>query len=105
MTIQLEPIHATPAPIANPTPMKTLISVHGGARPKTHRADVPPLLPPTALPSPSKPQPLVPRRILSFTSSRENGEDADRRGALIRDHEEKRQILRDQNRKIFHPHS
>ena len=27
----------------------------------------------------------------------------DRRGALIRDHEEKRQILRDQNRKIFHP--
>ena len=27
----------------------------------------------------------------------------DRRGALIRDHEEKRQILRDQNRIIFHP--
>ena len=27
----------------------------------------------------------------------------DRRGALIRNHEEKRQILRDQNRKIFHP--
>ena len=26
-----------------------------------------------------------------------------RRSALIRDHEEKRQILRDQNRKIFHP--
>ena len=33
----------------------------------------------------------------------ENGEDVDRRSALIRDHEEKRQILRDQNRKIFHP--
>ena len=32
-----------------------------------------------------------------------DGEDVDRRGALIRDHEEKRQILRDQNRKIFHP--
>ena len=29
--------------------------------------------------------------------------DVDKRGALIRDHEEKRQILRDQNRKIFHP--
>ena len=27
----------------------------------------------------------------------------DRRGALIRDYEEMRQILRDQNRKIFHP--
>ena len=33
----------------------------------------------------------------------ENGEDVDRRGMLISDHEEKRQILRDQNRKIFHP--
>ena len=61
-----------------------------------------PLLPPTALPSPSQPQPLVLRRILSSTPSGENGEDVDRRGALIRDHEEKRQILRDQNRKIFH---
>ena len=30
-------------------------------------------------------------------------EDVDRRGALIRDHEEKRHILRDQNRNIFHP--
>ena len=27
----------------------------------------------------------------------------DRRSAVIRDYEEKRQILRDQNRKIFHP--
>ena len=27
----------------------------------------------------------------------------DRRGALIRDQEENRQILRNQNRKIFHP--
>ena len=27
----------------------------------------------------------------------------DGRGTLIRDHEEKRQILRDQNRNIFHP--
>ena len=43
------------------------------------------------------------KRILSSTPSGENGEDVDRRGALIRDHEAKRQILRDQNRKIFHP--
>ena len=92
-----------PAPIPNPTLMKTLILVHGGAQPKTHRVDGPPLLPPTALPSPSQPQPFVPRRILSSTLSGENGEDVDRRGTLIRDHEEKRQILRDQNRKIFHP--
>ena len=60
------------------------------------------LLPPTALPSHSPTQPVVPRRILSSTSWGENGEDVDRRGALIRDYEEKRQILRDQNRKIFH---
>ena len=45
----------------------------------------------------------MPRRILSSTSLGENGEDVNRRGALIRDHEEKRQILRDQNRKIFYP--
>ena len=102
VTIQSEPTDAMPAPIPNPTPMKMPILVHAGARPKTHRADRPPLLPPTALPSPSQPQPLVPRRILSYTPSGENGEDVDRRGALIRDHEEKRQILRDQNRKIFH---
>ena len=45
----------------------------------------------------------MPRRILSSTPSGENGENVDRRSVLIRDHEEKRQILRDQNRKIFHP--
>ena len=45
----------------------------------------------------------MPRRILSSTPSGENGEDVDRRGALIREYEEKRQILRDQNRKILHP--
>ena len=103
VTIQSQPTDAMLAPIPNPTLMITPILVHGGAQPKTHRADGPPLLPPTALPSPSQPQPLVPRRILSSTLSGENGEDVDRRGTLIRDHEEKRQILRDQNRKIFHP--
>ena len=76
--------------------------VQGGAQPKTHHTDGTPLLPPTALPSPSQPQLLAPRRILSSTPSGENGEKVDRRDMLIRDHEEKRQILRDQNRKIFH---
>ena len=90
------------APIPNPTPMKMPISVQGGAWPKTHRVDGTSLLPPTALPSP-QPQPLVLRRILSSTPSGENGEEVDRRGTLVRDHEKKRQILRDQNRNIFHP--
>ena len=78
------------------------VLVHGGAKLKTHRVNGTPLLPTTALPSPSQPQPLVPRRILSSRPLGENGEDADRRGTLIRDHEEKMQILRGQNRKIFH---
>ena len=43
------------------------------------------------------------RRILSSIPSGENREDVDRRGALIRKIEEKRKILMDQNRKIFHP--
>ena len=101
--IQPEIVDNMPAPIQNPTPMGTPVSVQGGAQPKTHRKDGTPLLPPTALPSSPQPQPLVPRRILSSTLSGENGENMDRRSALIRDHEEKRQILRDQNRKIFHP--
>ena len=47
--------------------MGTPVTVHGGAQPKIHRVDETPLLPPSALPSPSQPQPLVPRRILSPT--------------------------------------
>ena len=103
VTIRSEPMDEMPAPNPNPTLIRMPVSVQGGAWPKTHRADGTPLLPPTALPSPSQLQPLVPRRILSSTPSGENGEDVDKRGILIRDHEKKRQILRDQNRKIFHP--
>ena len=91
VTIQSEIVDDTP--IQSPTPMGTPVSVQGGAWPKTHQKDGTPLLPPTLLPSPPQPQPLVPRRILSSTPSRENGKDVDRRGALIRDCEEKRQIL------------
>ena len=61
-----------------------------------------PLIPPTVNPSLSQPQPLVPRRILSSTPLGENGEEVDRRDVLIRNIEEKRKILEDQNRKIFH---
>ena len=98
VTIQSDPMDDIPVPT-----MIMPVLVQGGAWLKTHRVDGTPLLPPTALPSPSRPQPLVPRRILSSTPSGEYGEDVDRRGALISNHEEKRQILRDQNRKIFHP--
>ena len=101
--IQSETMDKMPAPILNPTPTGMPVSVQEGAQPKTHRADGIPLLPPTSLPSPCQPQPLVPRRILSSTQSGENGKNVYGRGALIRDHEEKRQILRYQNRKIFHP--
>ena len=92
-----------PTPIPNPTTMGTPVSVHGGAQPKTHIVDGTPLIPPTALTSPAQPQPLVPRRILSSTPSGENGEDVDRRDALIRNIEQKRKILMDQTRKLFHP--
>ena len=103
VTIHPESMNEMPAPIQNPTLVGTPVTAHGGAQLKTHKADGTPLLLPIALPSPSQPQPLVPRRILSSTPSGENGEDVDRRGPVIRSQEEKRQILRDQNRKIFHP--
>ena len=98
VTIQSETVNEMPTPILNPTMMETPVTVHGGAQPKTHRVDGTPLMP-----SPSQPQPLVPRRILSSTPSGENGENMDRRGELIRNIEEKKKILDDQNRKIFHP--
>ena len=97
VTIQSKIVDDMPAPIQNPTPVEAPVSVQGGAQPKTHQMDGTPSLPPTAFPSPPQPEPLVLRRIFSSTPSGENGQDVDRRGALIRDHEEKRQILRDQN--------
>ena len=101
--IHSKTVNDMPAFISNPTSMGTLVLVHGGAQPKTHRVDGTPLLPSSALPSPSQPHPLVPRRILSSTPSGENGENMDRRDVLIRNIEEKRKILEEQNRKIFHP--
>ena len=83
--IQSENVDDMPTPIPNPTLMGTPVSVHGGAQLKTHRADGTPLILPTALPSPSQPQPLVPRRILSSTPSGENGDEVDKRSTAIRD--------------------
>ena len=48
-------------------------------------------------------QPLISRRILSSSPLGENGEEIDKRSELIRNIEEKRKILEEQNRKIFHP--
>ena len=98
--IQSETVNDLLAPISIPTSMGTPVSVHGGAHPKTHGMDGTTLLPPSALPSPSQPQLLVPRRILSSTLL---GENMDSRDVLIRNIEEKRKILENQNRKIFHP--
>ena len=101
--IQSETVNDKPAPVSAPASMGTPVSVHRGTQPKTHRVDGTPLLPPSALSSPSQPQPLVPRRILSSTPSGEKGENMDRRDVLIRDTDKKRKILEEQNRKIFHP--
>ena len=107
VTIHPEPVNEEPAPTPDSMPLGTPVTAHGGTRPKTHKVDGTPLLPPPALLPLSQQQPLVPRRILSSTPSGENRENMEKRGALIRNIEEKidekRQILRDQNRKIFHP--
>ena len=83
--------------------MGTPVSVYGRAQPTTHRMDGTPLIPPTVNPSLSQPQQFVPRRVLSSMPLGENREEVDKRGALIRNIEEKRKILEEQNRKILHP--
>ena len=79
--------------------------VHGGARPKTPSMESTPLAPPVPIMSPShsQTQPLIPRRILASTPSGENGEEIDKGSREIRNIDEKRKILEEQNRKIFHP--
>ena len=91
------------APDSDPTPMRTPVMVHGGARPKTPSIESTPLAPPIMSPSHSQTQPLIPRRILSSTPSGENGEEIDKGSRVIRNIDEKRKILKEQNRKIFHP--
>ena len=108
--IQSEVASDMTAPDSDPTPMRTPVMVHGGARPKT------PIMESTTLASPIMPsshlqtQPLIPRRILSSTPSGKNGENMDKNSKIIKDAEEripiiekKRQELEEQNRKSFHP--
>ena len=117
--IQSEVASDITIPDSNSTPKRTLIMVHGGARPKTRIAGTP-----MALPSQSHTKPLIPRKILSSTPSGEKGEDVDqdrsipriirdieekrrkfeeKKDQLIRDLDEERRIVEKQNRKIFHP--
>ena len=60
--------------------------------------------PPPIIKTPhSHTQPLTPRRILSSTPPGEYGEEIDEGSTLIRNIDEKRKILEELNRKIFHP--
>ena len=70
--IQSDTTNELPVTESDPTPMKTTVMVHGGARPKTPRRDGTPLAPSIINPSHSQTQPLIPRRILSSTPSEEN---------------------------------
>ena len=97
--IQTEVTSDMTAPDSDPTPMRTPVMVHGGARPKTSSMESTPLAPPIMPPSHSQTQPLIPR-ILSSTPSGENGEEIDKGSRVIRNIDEKRKILEEQNRKF-----
>ena len=110
--IQSEVVSDMTIPDSNPTPTRTPVMVHGGARPKIPIMDSTPLAP-SIRPSPHlQTQPLIPRRILSSTPSAKNGDNMDKNNKIIKDAEErisvieiKRQELEEHNRKIFHPPS
>ena len=98
--IQSEVASDLTAPDSHPSPIRTPVMVHGGARPKTPIMENTLLAPPIVSPSHSQTQPSIPRRILSSTPS---GEGIDKRSRAIRNIDKKRKILEEQNRKIFHP--
>ena len=98
--IQSDTTNDLPDTEPDPTPMKTPVMVHGGAKPKTPRMDGTPLAPSIINPSHSQTQPLIPRRILSSTPLGENREEIDKRSELIRNIEERRRIL-EEKRKIL----
>ena len=120
-SVRIQPTSANDMPntMQDPTPKQTPM-VHGGARPKTKLVGTP-----MTLPSQTHTHPLIPRRILSSTPSGEQGEDVgkdrpspriirnmenkrrefeEKKEKLIKDlDEERRRIIEEQNRKIFHP--
>ena len=88
--IQPEVVSDMTIPDSNPTPIRTPIMVHGGARPKT------PMIVKTPLAPSSKPShthlqtpPFVPRRILSSTPSETNGENMNINDKIIKEAKEK----------------
>ena len=109
--IQSEVVSDLTIPDSNPTPIRTPVMVHGGARPKT------PMIAKTSLAPSSRPPhthlqtpPFVPRRILSSRPSETNGENMNINDKIIKEAKEKisgidkkMQELEEQNRKIFHP--
>ena len=87
--IQSEVVNDMTAPDSDPTPMRTPVMVPGGARPKTLMIKSTPLAP-SVMPSPHlQTQPLIPRRILSSTSSGTNGENMDNNNKIIKEAEER----------------
>ena len=100
--IQSETVNDMPIPIPNPTTMGTPVLMHGGAWLKTQSGWNTINTPHNTHFSFSTAT-IGAIRMLSSTPSGENGEDVDRRSALIKNMEEKRKILMDQNQKIFHP--
>ena len=98
-------------PDPSPSPVKTPIIVHGGARPKTPMIVKTPLVPSLKPPHTHlQTPPFVPRRILSSTPSETNRKNMNIHDKMIKEAEEKisgidkkMQELEEQNRKIFHP--
>ena len=91
--IQSEVASDMAAPDSDPTPMRTPVMVHGGARPMTPIMESTPLAPPIMPSSHLQTQPLIPRRILSSTPSGKNGENMDKNSKIIKDVEERIPII------------
>ena len=86
--IQSEVVSDMTPPDLNPTPMKTPVMQHGGARPKIPMIASTPLAP-SIRPSPHlQTPPLIPRRVLSSTPSGTNGENMDNNNKIIKEAEE-----------------
>ena len=91
--IQSEVANDLTAPDSDPTPMRTPVMVHGGARPKSPIMESTPLAP-SIMPSLHlQTQPLIPRKILSSTPSGKNGENMDNNNKIIKDVEERIPVI------------
>ena len=108
--IQSEIVSDKIRPDLNPTPIRTPVMKHGGARPKTPMIAKTPLAPSLRPNPPLQTPPVIPRKILSSTPLGTNGENMNIKDKIIIEAEEKismmdkkMQELEEHNRKIFHP--